>query len=317
MAAVPRLEPASTPAKRQMTRAERRQALEGYLFISPWFIGFVLLVAGPMAFAVYLSLCSWTGLAEVKFIGLDNFRLLLRDDSFWNSLRVTAYYTFLTVPLSLVLGLGLAMLLNQRIVALAWFRTAFYLPSITSTVAVAVIWWTLFNVDFGLVNTILGWFGIEPIPWLVSGKWVIPALVIMSLWGVGGSMVIYLAGLQGIPTELYEAAEIDGASGVAKFQAVTVPMLSPVILFNLIMGIIGSFQVFTNAWVMTRGGPGGASRFLVLYIYENAWQFMRMGYAAALSWVLFFIVLGFTLLVFRLTGRYVYYAGAQEGARRW
>lgn len=300
-----------------MTKTQRRRAVEGYLFVAPWLLGFVGFVAGPMAFAAYISLTSWTGLSGVKFVGLANFGGLLHDDVFWGSLRVTAYYTFLSVPLGLAVGLGLALLLNQRIAALAWFRTAFYLPSITPMVAVSVIWWTIFNVDFGVLNAILGWFHVAPVDWLLSSRWVMLSLVIMSLWGAGGSMVIYLAGLQAIPTELYEAAEIDGATSIAKFFAVTVPMLSPIILFNLVVGVIGSFQVFTNAWIMTRGGPGQSSHFLVLYIYENAWQFFRMGYASALSWLLFFVVFACTVVIFRATSGAVYYAGAQEGKQSW
>jgi multiple sugar transport system permease protein len=236
---------------------------------------------------------------------------------FWTSLWVTLYYTALSVPVTLVVGLGLAMLLNQKIAARGLFRTAFYMPSVIPSVAVAVTWWTIFNPDFGLMNAVLSWFGVSGIPWLDSSDWVVPSLVVVSMWGIGTTMVVYLAGLQGIPSELYEAANIDGAGQLAKFVGGTVPMLSPVILFNVVMSVIASLQIFTTAYVMTRGGPGQSSHFLVLYIFERAWQSLQMGYASALSWVLFLVVLLFTLLLFRLSRRYVYYAGTDEGTRTW
>jgi multiple sugar transport system permease protein len=300
----------------RLSKAQRRRVIAGYLFISPWVLGFLAFTAFPMIFAAYISLTKWTGITPERFLGLANYGQLLRDPIFWSSLRVTVYYTFLSVPLNLAVGLGLALLLNQQIAARSWFRAAFYLPSIAPMVAVAAVWVTIFDANYGLLDTVLGWFGIQPIAWLGSEQWVIPALIIMSLWGVGGSMVIFLAGLQGIPTELYEAAEMDGASATAKFSSVTVPMLSPVILLNLIIGMINSFQVFTNAWIMTGGGPGDASHFLVLYIYQNAWEYLQMGYASALSWVLFGIILIFTILVFKLTSGSVYYAAAQEGKQQ-
>jgi len=292
-----------------MGRLERKRAVEGWLFVSPFLLGFALFFAGPMLFAAYISLTDWPILATPKFVGLQNFRNMLTDDAFWHSLRVTAYYTLFSVPLNLVAGLALAMLLNQKIRGVAIFRTLFYIPVVITGVGVAVLWWMLFNTEYGLINTVLRTVGLPAIPWLTHTRWVIPSFILMSLWHVGGSIVIYLAGLQGIPTDLYESASIDGAGAWPRFRFITLPLLSPVLLFNLVLGIIGSFQSFTNALVMTNGGPSRASLFYVLYIYRNAWQYNQMGYAAALSWVLFGIVLLLTVAVFRFTSNRVFYAG--------
>lgn len=295
-----------------MGKLQRRRTIEGWLFVSPFVVGFLIFFAGPMLFAAYISLTEWPVLAPSRFVGLQNFRNVLSDNLFWKSLRITAYYTFFSVPLNMVVGLALAILLNQKIRAVAVFRTLFYIPSVITGVAVAVLWWMVLNSEFGLLNNILQIFGIPRIPWLSHTQWVIPAFIIMSLWQVGGGMVIYLAGLQGIPTDLYEAASIDGAARWAQFRHITLPMLSPVLLFNFVLGIIGSFQTFTNALVMTNGGPSQASLFYVLYIYRNAWQYNQMGYAAALSWILFGIVLVLTILIFRLTSARVYYSGSSS-----
>ena len=213
------------------------------------------------------------------------------------------------MPLGLALSLFLAGLLNTEVRGVRFFRTVYYLPSVMSGVAVALLWSWLFNPDFGLVNHLLGLVGINGPTWLASETWALPALIIMSLWGAGQSMLIFLAGLQGIPQQLYEAAEIDGAGGWSRFTHVTLPMLSPVILFNLIMGIIGSFQVFTQGYVMTNGGPNNATLFYVLNLYNQAFRNLRMGYASALAWILFFIILGMTLLVIRQSRERVYYEG--------
>jgi multiple sugar transport system permease protein len=301
---------------RQLGKLERRRAVEGWLFVSPFVVGFVLFFAGPMLFAVYISLTDWPILATPKFVGLRNFVELVGDDLFWKSLNITVYYTLFSVPLNLLAGLGIAMLLNQRIRALALFRTLFYVPAVVTGVAVAVLWWMMFNTEYGLLNTVLQLVGLPGAPWLTHTRWVIPSFILMSVWHVGGSMVIYLAGLQGIPSELYEAAGIDGAGGWARFRSITLPMLSPVLLFNVVLGIIGSFQSFTNALIMTNGGPSQASLFYVLYIYRNAWEYNQMGYAAALAWILFAVILLVVMVTFRATASRVFYAGGAAGESR-
>jgi multiple sugar transport system permease protein len=211
------------------------------------------------------------------------------------------------VPINLVLGLCIALLLNQKIRGLGFFRTVFFLPSVTAGVAVSLLWLWIFNPRFGVINVLLGQIGIKGPTWLGSETWALPALIIMSVWGVGGSMLIYLAALQGIPTPLYEAATIDGATHFRKFIHITIPMISPVLLLNLIMGVIGSFQVFTQAFVMTSGGPNYATLFYVLYLYQHAFQWFNMGYASALAWVLFVIILICTFLILKMSRDWVYY----------
>jgi multiple sugar transport system permease protein len=263
-----------------------------------------------MLFAAYISLNDWPVLGKPTFVGLRNFANMLSDDTFWLSLRITTIYTFFSVPLNMVVGLGLALLLNQKIRGLAIFRTLYYVPAVITGVALALLWWMMFNTEYGLINNALAIVGVPRIPWLTHTQWALPALIIMSLWQVGGGLVIYLAGLQGIPTELYEAATVDGANGRTKFRHITIPMLSPVLLFTFVLGMIGSFQSFTNALVMTNGGPSQATLFLVLYIYRNAWLYNQMGYAAAISWALFAVILILVILAFRLTSTRVYYAGS-------
>lgn len=297
----------------KMGHLERQRAIQGWLFVSPFVVGFLFFFAGPMLFAAYISLNSWPILGEPTFIGLRNFTNMIVDDVFWKSLRITAIYTFFAVPLGMAAGLGLAMLLNQKIRGLALFRTLYYMPAMITGVALAVLWWMMFNTEYGLINQVLRIFGIQEIPWLSGTQWVLPAFIIMSLWQIGGGMVIYLAGLQGIPTELYEAATVDGAGGWARFIHITIPMLSPVLLFNFVLGVIGSFQTFTNALVMTNGGPSQSSLFYVLYIYRNAWQYNQMGYAAALSWALFLVILVLVVIIFRATSTRVFYAGNTRG----
>jgi multiple sugar transport system permease protein len=241
---------------------------------------------------------------------------MLRDPFFWQSLRVTVTYTVLAVPLGLVAGLAVAMLLNQKIKGLSIYRTIYYLPSLVGGVAVSLLWMWIFNPQFGVLNWLLSLVGIKGPQWIFSQHWVIPSFVLMSLWGIGGGMIIYLAGLQGIPTDLYDAAAIDGAGSVRTFRSVTLPMLTPVLFFNLVIGIIGSFQIFTQAFVMTSGGPNNASLFYVLYLYQNAFQYFYMGYASALAWVLFLIVVVLTALVFRSSPMWVFYEGELRGRKR-
>ncbi|MFK3935933.1 carbohydrate ABC transporter permease [Alkalihalobacillus sp. NPDC078783] len=291
-------------------RKKRRnnQTLTFYLFISPWLFGFLVLAAGPMIYSLYMSFTDWQIFGGAEWIGVENYEnLLFNDPLFWKTLWNTFYYTFFGVPISLIFGYLLAVLLNQKVKFMGVFRTIFYLPSIVPAVASSLLWLLIFQPEFGLANAVLDFLNLPTSNWILSETMVKPALIIMGLWGVGGGMVIYLAGLQGVPPSLYEAAEIDGAGKLRKFWNVTVPMTSHVIFFNLIMGIIGSFQVFTQAYVMSNGGPNYASLFYVLYLYQNAFQFFKMGYASALAWILFLIILVFTLLQFKFFGKKVYY----------
>lgn len=278
-----------------------------YLFISPWIIGFLVFTAGPMVASIAISFMRWELISPPEFVGLSNWKAMFSDDLFWQSLKVTSIYTILNVPTALTFAFLLALLMNVRVPGIAFFRTLYYLPSLVSGVAVAMLWMWILNPKFGLINWLLSFVGIQGPEWIYSQTWVIPSFVMMNLWGVGTSMVIFLAGLQSVPTELYEAAELDGAGSLRKMWNVTIPIVSPVILFNLIMGIIGSFQVFTQAYVMTAGGPGNASLFYVLYLYRNAFQYFQMGYASALAWVLFVIIAFFTYLVFRTSRDRVFY----------
>ncbi|MCL5036268.1 MAG: sugar ABC transporter permease [Chloroflexi bacterium] len=293
----------------------RYEAIMGYLCILPWIIGFLVFTAGPIVASAVISFTDWDLIQKPNWIGFANYtKLFFHDPLFWQSLKVTIYFTVLSLPLTLVLSLLIALLMNQKIKGIFLFRTLYYLPAVVPIVATAILWRWIFNRDFGLLNRVVGFFGLPPQSWLADPQWVIPAFVIMGLWGLGGGMLIYLAGLQGIPTHLYEAADIDGAGTWSKFKNVTLPMISPVILYNLIMGIIGSFQAgFTTSFIMTRGGPDNASLFYVLYLYVNAFEHFKMGYACAQAWVLFIIVLLVTLLVIKKSAAWVHYEGGVKG----
>jgi multiple sugar transport system permease protein len=292
-------------------RSQRvREALAGYLCISPWFVGFLIFTAGAMAYSFGLSFFKSDMLTSYRFIGLKNYQTLVEDPLFWKSMKVTFYYTFGTVVPRTFLALLIAMLLNQNLPGRGIWRTLYYTPSLVSGVAVSVLWIWLLNPMYGLINTALNSvLGIEGPRWIYSEVWAMPAFILMGLWGVGGSMLLYLAGLQGIPTALYEAAHIDGAGGLRCFFHITIPMLSPTIFFNLIMNIIGSFQVFTQAYIMTKGGPNNATLSMVLYIFRKAFEHFSFGYGSALAWVLFAVILVFTALVIRSSDAWVYYEG--------
>ena len=291
----------------------QREACWFYALISPWIVGFLVFTAWPLLASLYYSFTHYDIVNPPVWAGLDNYRALIGDELFWKALKVTSIYTFVSVPLGLALSLGLALLLNEPIPGMRFFRTAFYLPTIVSGVALAMLWIWIFNPDFGLINYLI-WrvTGLNGPLWLQSETWVLPALIIISLWGVGGTVVIYLAGIQGIPTELYEAAELDGAIGLRRVWSITIPLLTPVIFFTGVTGMIGTFQVFTTAQVATQGGPNYASLFYVLYLYQVAFRDFQMGYASALAWVLFLIVLVLTLLAFRSSASWVHY---EEGGR--
>jgi multiple sugar transport system permease protein len=262
-----------------------------------------------MLVSVFLAFSQWDLVSPPKVAGLENWARLLSDRYVGHSLRITVVYSLASVPLRITAGLLLAMLLNTKVRGLEIYRTVYYLPAVTSGVAVAMLWRWIFNPEFGLLNAGLRLFGISGPGWIYDPDWALPALIVMSLWSVGGGMVIYLAGLQGVPTELYEAADVDGATRWHKFVSVTLPMISPVIFFQLIMGIINSLQTFTGPYVMTGGGPRDATLFYMLYLYNNAFQWFRMGYASSLAWLLFAVIMLLTLLVVRSSRFWVYYSG--------
>lgn len=286
-----------------------REALAGYVSILPWFLGFVIFSIGPIAFSFVLMFMRWEIITPPQWAGLENFRRLLADPLVPKSLWNTLFYTVFAVPLNLVAALFAALMLNVGVKGTNVYRALIYLPSQMPAVASSILWFFIFSPTYGLANGILGWLGIPPQKWLWDTTLVKPSLVLMAIWGLGNAMIIFLAGLQGIPEALYEAAMIDGAGTWRLLLHITLPMLSPSIFFNLTMGIIGSFQVFTNVFMMTSGGPGNASLMLVLYIYRNAFVFFRMGYASLLAWILFAIVLVVTAIQLRVSRMWVYYEG--------
>jgi len=299
----------------KLGKLARREEREFYLFISPWIIGFVLFGAGPILGSLVVSFTDWNLLSPPKWVGLGNFQRMWNDRFVSIALKNTLYYGIGSVLLGVVVSFLLALLLNQKVRGQAIFRTIFYLPSVVSGIAVALLWINIFNPDFGLLNQGLRAIGVdEPPGWLVSPTWAMPALILMSVWSAGGSMVIYLAGLQSIPEHLYEAASIDGAGVWAKFWNITVPMMSPVIFFNLIVGFITSLQAFVQIFVMTNGGPANATLVYGLYLYRSAFQNFQMGYASALSWLLFIVIIGITIVQFVLARRWVYYEADTGGS---
>ena len=284
-----------------------------YLCISPWLIGLVLFYIGPIFTSLSISFNKWDLITAPKSVGLRNYReAFFEDRLFWHSLKITVLYTFSYVPLDLIFGLAFAMLLNRNIKGIRIFRTIIYLPSVLAGVAYVVLWMWMLNPDAGLINTLLSYVGITGPRWLQDPTWALPSLVFMSLWGIGRSMIIFLAGLQSIPRELYEAAAIDSAGKWRRFFQVTLPLLTPAILFNLLFGIIMTFQSFTNVFVATNGGPLDSTLFYVLYLYRNAFEYLRMGYASALAWILLIIVMVVTLLIFNTSGKWVFYQGGSE-----
>ncbi len=305
-----------------MTPGERRNLMWGLFFVSPVLIGFTIFMIIPILLSFYYSLCDYPILESPTFIGLGNYIELFQDERIHKSIQVTLFYTVVAVPLGIVVAFLLALLLDMKVKGLAFYRTIFFLPSIVPVVASSVLWIWVFNVDYGILNTILraifnneimitmGLGPLDPPPgWLISERWALWSLILMSVWGVGGTVVLYLAGLQDVPVHLYEAAEIDGASSFKKTWHVTLPIMSPVIFFTFVMGLIGTFQYFTQAFIMTHGGPSQSTLFYALYLFQNAFEYYKLGYASAMAWVLFVVILGVTLFVFKTTGRFVYYEG--------
>jgi len=298
--------------KKKHLSLEKRRWLWAYAFISPWLIGFTIFTLGPMLISLYYSFTDFNIIDAPVWTGVDNYqKVFFNDPLFWHALKKTLYFAALALPLGLAFGFFLAVLLNQDVPGVNLWRTMFFLPSVIAGVAVAILWVRIFNPQVGIMNPFLeNVLGIQNPPgWLSDPEWAIPSLVLISLWGIGGSMIIYLAGLQGIPTTLYEVAKIDGANSWQRFRFVTLPLMTPVIFYNLVLGLIASFQYFTEVYVAT-GGDGGPVRSTLvynLYLYQTAFRFFDMGYASALAWILFLIVLGATLLVFRSSAMWVYY----------
>ncbi len=291
------------------SRLRRREAISGYLAIMPWLLGFLIFTAGPMLFSAYLTFTKWELLTPPRWIGWGNFQFLLVDKTFRTALWNTLVFTVLSVPLQLAVALGVALLLNLGIRGKNWYRAIIFLPSQTPIVANALLWFFIFSPTYGLANVVMDVLGLPQQRWLWDVQLVKPALILMAIWGFGGAMIIFLAGLQNIPQSFYEAAEIDGAGAFAKFLHITIPLLSPTIFFNLVIGLIGAFQIFTPVYIMTRGGPGTASMMLGMYIYRHGFEQFNMGYASLLAWVLFVIVMLLTLLQFAVAKRWVHYEG--------
>jgi multiple sugar transport system permease protein len=285
----------------------QRRTIIGYIFIAPFILGFILWFLIPALVSANLTFQKWNLISPPRYVGFENIKKLFTDPILPTSLKATFLYTFFSVPIGLVFAFFLATLINTKVRGIAIFRTIFFLPSIVPLVATALLWAWIFNTEFGLLNVIVRFFGGSKIAWLQEPGWAIAAFIILSTWGVGGSMIIFLAGLQGIPESYYEAADLDGAGRAAKLWNITLPLMSPIIFFNLVLGFINAFQVFVLPLLMTNGGPQNATLTLVLYIYRTAFQSTSMGYAATLSWLLFFFLMIFSFIIFRFIGSRVYY----------
>jgi multiple sugar transport system permease protein len=303
------------PQKRRLSRVALLEELWGYVFISPWLLGFIIFTIGPMLVSLYWSFTKYEFPLAPKWYGIANYVDAFRkDELFPTALWNTTYYVLFSVPLGLVASLLLALLLDRKIPGRPIWRTVYYIPSIVPAVVTAFLFGYLFQPEYGLVNSLLAQVGIQGPGWFNSVAWVKPTFIILALWGAGGpTMIIFLAGLQNIPSELYEAAEVDGAGRLTKFWNITLPMLSPTIFFNLVTGIIGAFKIFTTAYVATGGGPYYASYFYVLHLFNNFFKYLNMGYASALAWILFIIIMIFTLIQLRFARRWVYYESETAG----
>lgn len=296
--------------RRGLSPQQRRDLVSGLLFAGPAIIGLIVFVAYPILASVYFSFTSYSILQPPRWIGWENYYTLLFDDPlFYTALYNTFYIAIFTIPLSVVVAMGLAMLLNVKVGGQSFYRTIFYLPTIVPFVASSVLWLWIFNPQYGILNTLLWYIGIQGPGWISDPAWSKPSLVIMNLWGVGSWMVIYLAGLQDTPQELYEAADLDGANWWHKTVYLTIPFMSPYILFSVILMLIGIFQYFTQVFVMTNGGPADSTRVYAMYLYQNAFTYFKMGYASAMAWLMFIMVVLLTILIFRTSARRVYYGG--------
>lgn len=302
------------PRRRAWTLAHR-EAVEGLVYISPFLLGFLIFTLYPMVASLYLSFTKYNIITPPTWIGVENYyEAFVKDPLFWKSLETTGRFAVISVGIGMLGSLGVALLLNQRYPGTTMFRTFFFLPSITPIIASALLWTWIFQPSIGLLNYLLDQIGIRGPAWLQSSDWAMPALVIVSLWGsIGGSrMIVFLAGLQGVPQEMYEAADIDGAGAWSKFRNITLPLISPTMFFNLVLAVIASLSVFSLAYIATGGGPAYATYFYVYHLFNNAFQYSRMGYASAMAWVFLVVVMLLTVLQFRLSKRWVYYAGGDS-----
>jgi multiple sugar transport system permease protein len=310
MASAPDSAPTRLAARRRVSRRSRRQTRAFFIFISPWLVGFLVFTAIPMVWSLWVSLTDWDSFQAPTFIGLDNYiRLLSADSLFWAALRHTLYFAAVSVPLSLLIALGLSSLLARQFRGARFFRTVIYIPALVPLVAAAMIFQWLLAPEAGPINKALAIFGIDGPAWLLDANWVIPGIILLSLWQVGAGTILLIAALQGVPTELYEAAGLDGASKAKQFWNISVPLVTPVLFFNLITGMISAFQVFSQVYVLTGGksGPNNASLMLVPYVYDNAFRYYHMGYASAVAWALFVVIMAFSAVVIRSSNAWVFY----------
>jgi multiple sugar transport system permease protein len=294
----------------ELSPTRRREAFAGYLFISPWLIGFIVFFVGPIIASFVLSFTQWNIVGTPEWIGFKNYvDIFTSDPRFVKSVQVTLTYAIIYLPLEVICGIGLAALMNQKLRGIGVFRTLFYMPYVVPQVAAALVWVWMLNARYGVVNTVLSWVGVTGPNWLGSPAYVLTSLTIIALWGVGGSSVIYLAGLQNIPEVYYEAATVDGANRAQKFLRITLPMLSPTIFFQVVLGLIGVFQTFTPAYIAAgaTGGPLQSGLFYMLYLYNRGFETLRMGYASALAWILTLFILIVTVMVLRSSRYWVYY----------
>lgn len=300
---------AKTIRKEPLIRLRRRQheALWFYISISPWLIGFLIFTLGPIISSIYLSFTDWNLLQPANFVGADNYVKLLTDDKiFWKAIGNTVFYAGISVPLRMLISLFCAYMLNKKLPGISIFRTAFYIPSLVPIVAVSLLFTWLLAPN-GMINELLGVIGIDGPAWLISSKWVKPGLILMSFWSIGTSIVLLLAGMNAVPQELYEAASIDGAGEARSFFRITLPLISPIIFFNLVIDLIAGLQTFAQAYILTTGGPNNASLMISMYLFNNAFRFFKMGYASAIAWILFAMILALTLLVIRSSALWVFY----------
>lgn len=285
----------------------RKEHIAGYLFAAPWLLGMLFFTAYPILASITYSFMDYSILEPPKWAGFANYTTLFKDQLFWTSLYNTLYFVIISVPLTIIIGLLISLMLNKDIKGIAIYRTLYYIPSIVPVVAGSILWAWIFNPNFGILTNVVNFFGITAPGWLSDPAWAKFSLILMALWGAGGGMIIYLAGLKNIPKVYYEAAELDGANARQRFINVTLPMISPTLFFQLIIGMIGSFQVFTQAFIMTNGGPNDSTMFYVYYLYNNAFRFWKMGYSSAMAWILFVIIMILTWISFRVAKYWVQY----------
>lgn len=300
---------AKAPAKKRRAGIEARKARMGVLFTMPWILGMLIFYAYPLLASIYYSFTSYSILSPGHFVGLENYKTLFNDDLFWKSIYNTLIYTVLSVPINIILGIAVALLLNTKIRGVGIYRTIFFIPTLVPVVATATVWRWLFSMNNGLFNSILAKFGLGPVPWLASADWSKISLVMIAAWGIGQAIVINLGGLQDISPEYYEAASVDGANVWQKTRHITLPLLTPVIFYNVVMGTINALQVFTLPYSLTNGegSPTHSLTFYVMHLYNNAFGYMKMGYASAMAWILFVIILVLTLVIFGTSKKWVHY----------